>query len=270
MDEDTEWSDYVNSVSFALLAAKQLNVTQSTADQLMGPKTLGSFSYIDAIAAGGNYAEIYERSMSRMYPIHGLNEINNGTTALMGTLSAFWFSQRQDWTGVGSPGTIPGGTIESIVQRGHLRCALRHNHRPRLASLDMDVCRAVTAALFQGEVETKVIWTDVQAEVDAYELLARGEVDVAAGITWTVDATLKESTTGQAYSFSQPYFYAPVDEEVSERYGWSSRAYKRVYCRHFLTPVSFSLYIVFLRTSVWRPTEMIHNGLILSIGQSGP
>ena len=129
---DTQFTDFLNSVLLALFSAEQRNVTQSTA-AAFGPTDLFGDAYTDmfvkAIAASGNFAEIYDRGWSRWAgaPQWGAwNGLNNGTTPLMYSVPTF------DSVGVYGPGPVLGGTLESIFNRGKVRCGVRLN-RPGFA-----------------------------------------------------------------------------------------------------------------------------------------
>jgi ABC-type amino acid transport substrate-binding protein len=232
LDEDLQWSNFVNAAIYAALAAEQLNITQETAYLMPETDAFGDpyrRMYIDAISVAGNYQEFYARTVEPFYPRGDINQLNTGNTGLMTTLTGF-YSYFYGYEDIG-PGPKEGGTLESILERGQLRCAIRgdrpgfawydktNNSTDLLVGLDVDMCRAVAAALFFGDTsEASIAWTEVQEEEDPYALLARSEVDVAAGVTWTINAQMKERTTGQAFSFSRPYFYGPVDRgEASEQ-----------------------------------------------------
>jgi len=108
------------------------------------------------------------------------------------------------------------------------------------ASIDIEFCRAVTAAIFRGQFELQdwqescsaqnnstsptfdadtftadrptleiVLLTDLE---DGYSKLQNGEIDIIAGYKFNLENDVNEATTGQGYSFSQPYFFSPPPE----------------------------------------------------------
>lgn len=71
---------------------------------------------------------------------------------------------------------------------------------------DVDFCRALSAAIFDGETET-IVYTDLPAS-ERFEALDNGNVDVLSRLTTvTLSRDINEPSTGVGFSFSQPYFY---------------------------------------------------------------
>ena len=72
---------------------------------------------------------------------------------------------------------------------------------------DVDFCRAVAAAIFDGELENKVEFADL-SNADAFSSLANGDVDVLSRITTAnLERDVMERDTGVGFSFTQPTFY---------------------------------------------------------------
>ena len=87
---DTEWSQLVHSVMDLLYVAEGLGLTQAMAQQALASDdrtSLGSLlddgldevladRLLYAVAAGGHYGELYERSMQALFPRGGLNALH--------------------------------------------------------------------------------------------------------------------------------------------------------------------------------------------------
>ena len=139
-------------------------------------------------------------------PRDGRNLINDGTTGLLA-------SPPLGSVDIPQSGRRPteGGVLESVLGRGELRCGVRGG-RPGFAvynsdisqweGMDVEYCRTLATALFDGDAH-KVTFKDVTG-FDGVAMLAEGDLDVVAGITWT----LQDDMNG--LSFTQPYFYGPV------------------------------------------------------------
>jgi ABC-type amino acid transport substrate-binding protein len=71
---------------------------------------------------------------------------------------------------------------------------------------DVDFCKALAAAIFNGETNT-VEYTDLSASV-RFQALEQGDVDVLSRLTTdTLHGDVREPTTGTGFAFSQPDFY---------------------------------------------------------------
>lgn len=213
-DDDVEFSDFVNMILLGLLAAEQANVTQDMADQMLDSAVLGE-ELTQVVAAVGNYNDVYQRGVAPVMKRGVWNHLNDGTTGLMYSLPLGKVRT------IGS-GPVPNGTLEQIWKRPNrkLHCGIRAN-RPGFASLDetgelvgMDIeyCTALAASVLEGEAQA-IDFIPMDNETDGYQRLYAGEVDVLAGFTWTAINDYQEPTTGIGYSFSPPYFYAPLDDD---------------------------------------------------------
>ena len=75
-----------------------------------------------------------------------------------------------------------------------------------LLGFDVDFCRAIAAAIFDGD-GTKVIFIDLAAS-ERFQSLQNGEVDLLSRLTTvTLERDVLESTTGVGFSFTQPNFF---------------------------------------------------------------
>ena len=213
-DDDVAFSDFINIVLLGLFAAEQANITKHNAEEMLKRATVLGPELADAVAAVGNYAEVYEVGVAPLLKRDGWNVINNGTTGLL-------FSMPLGKTRKVGPGPVEGGTLERIWARSNrkLYCGIRTG-RPgfavwdssteRYVGMDVEFCTAVAAGVLEGEAES-IEFIPVTDEADGYRQLHQGTVDILAGFTWTVVNDYEEPTTQEGYFFSQPYFYKPVD-----------------------------------------------------------
>jgi hypothetical protein len=71
---------------------------------------------------------------------------------------------------------------------------------------DVDFCRALSAAIFDGVTDT-VVYTDLPAS-ERFQALQNGDVEVLSRLTTlTLSRDVLEPNTGVGFSFSQPNFY---------------------------------------------------------------
>jgi general L-amino acid transport system substrate-binding protein len=207
---DPKWSDFVNWVLQALLRAEEKGIDQASAFEIPTTNVFGEEyenMFVNAVDVVGNYAEIYERNLELVLPRQSQDQINSGTSGL---LYSYPFG---DVTEPGSGPTL-GGTIDAIRSRGILHCGVStraifanfDSLRESWSGFDVDFCRAIAAALFDGD-HTKVIFTDLPASVRFFEL-QQGAVDVLSRITTvTLERDVREPNVGVGFSFSQPTFY---------------------------------------------------------------
>lgn len=222
VDSDTEWTDLVNSVMDILYTAEGRNLTQEAAQSLLssgeplgdeweGVDTVLTTLIMNVVATVGNYGEIYERTIQPAMQREGLNLLNNfenGRTGLMYSRPIGQNHYVMDET------MDPGPTIAALRERGEVKCGVYE--RPAFADfnqttekwsgLDIELCKAVAAALFRTEEESLDI---VSLDADTgFMALMDGSVDVLAGQAVTLTNKYSETSTGGlSFSFSEPYFY---------------------------------------------------------------
>jgi hypothetical protein len=217
--DDDEWADFVNWVLNALIAAEAMNITQDRANEFPTTDLFGG-DYTDmfrnAIAAVGNYGELYARHYEARAPRSGLNRINHGDSGLMyskpfGGINNIAMVPGQD------PGPIVNGTLETISNRGRLRCGIIANRTGfaefnsssnERSGIDIDYCLAISATIFPGLDPTEsILFVDHSTLQDGYASLGTNMVDVLAGGTFGMESDIRERTTGDGFDFSVPYFY---------------------------------------------------------------
>ncbi|KAK1736012.1 amino acid ABC transporter [Skeletonema marinoi] len=161
-DGDPEFADFAELVLQSLFHAEAQNVTMMTADTFTQTGDFFGDEYEDmfknALAAVGNYGEIYARHLEPISARLKVDTINHGETGLL-------ISHPFGNVDTVGPGPIKGGVIESILERGFLRCGiplrLRHSNSSSIledaqepssderVGLDMEFCRALSASILQ-------------------------------------------------------------------------------------------------------------------------
>ena len=111
----------------------------------------------------GNYGEMYNRHLQVLLPRSCLNTINYGTSGVMYSVP---------FATLLTTGSSPvlDGTIARIQSRGHAKCGISTSPSfgvfDRItrtwSGLDVDMCRALLAALFDG-VDRHVVYTVLPA-----------------------------------------------------------------------------------------------------------
>jgi general L-amino acid transport system substrate-binding protein len=208
-DDDAQFSDFVNWIVEALISAEE---AQITSDNTQAMKTVTSFGSVfegmarHAVQAVGNYGEMYENNLESMLPRSVMNTINDGWEG--GLIYAIPFG---DLAGVGT-GPVPDGTLSKILKRGFLKCGVSKiaifatESDGSWSGFDVDFCKALSAAIFDGVTDT-VEYTDL-SHAERFVALAAGDVDVLSRFTTvTLDRDVYESASRQGFHFTQPNFY---------------------------------------------------------------
>ena len=216
VDHDTEWTNFISAVTFALKAAEQAGITKESAEK-MGQTDLFGNEYKDmfihAVKENGNFDELYTFPVQRT----GRNSLNTGSSGLLSTPLLGNIETTRNGLD-----PIEGGTLHRVIQRGVLHCGIKAG-RPGFAAynvdlsslegLDIDFCTALAASLFEGEGNNVLFFNvDEDGSSNGFSMLHSNSIDVFAGATWTIQNNFKENVTRAGYSFSQPYFYRPVND----------------------------------------------------------
>ena len=91
--DDPVFSDFVNSIIHALMAAEEYGITQEYASDFPQTDLFGleyQDMYRNAIRYQGNFDELFRKTMPQFWPRYGLNQINDGSTGLLYALISFW------------------------------------------------------------------------------------------------------------------------------------------------------------------------------------
>ena len=211
-DNDSEWSRLVDNVVQFAFAAEGLNLTQRDARLLLeeGTSENRSKAYDQMVlltAELGNYDEMYQRNLKTIFPREGPNLLYDTSVDKSGLLYYMPFGDID----IRGPGAKSGRTLERVMERGHLICALGSNNDLARYSnvtktwngMAVEFCKALSAALFLGQNQT-IIFVDIRAHDDAgaSTALINGTVDIISGISLTLE---KQST--QNIAFSAPWYY---------------------------------------------------------------
>lgn len=221
LDQDPEWAKMVIFVMDALLAADSAGLTQDEAQEHnAGSLAIPEWEYADpfivqrllkAVAAVGNYGELYNRTIQPSFPRGGLNSLNEkNTTGMLYSLPFGYNNDEFDST------LTPGPKITELKERGTLRCGVHErpgfaeqisgNNRTTWFGMDVELCKSIAASLLRTEVNTlEIISLDPGT---GFMALEDGIVDVAAGERVTFANKYHEPTTGSSFQFSPPYFYS--------------------------------------------------------------
>ena len=208
-ESDPRFTDFVNWVLQALMSAEENNITQEEAanlskSELFGKTFAGAFR--SAVSAVGNYGEIYKRNLENLIPRGGLNTLNNGDSGRI--LS-------QEFGSLERKGPLPSeGTLAIIKRRGFVSCGITRRagfadfdvETATWSGLDVDYCRALSAAIFDGSI-TNVVFHVLPA-TDRFQVLSSGLVDVLSRITThTFERDVFEPSAQVGFTFSNPNFY---------------------------------------------------------------
>ena len=138
----------------------------------------------DAINASGNYGEVWDRNAQPVLPRDSVafNRLNGGSTGQMMTLKFGEIANDR--------GDVPlSDAMMTILNRGKLRCGVRTGRagfatvsQGQHEGIEVDLCRAISAALFQGSTE-HIEFVSFLEQSDGFQLLASDLVDVIGGVT---------------------------------------------------------------------------------------
>ena len=217
-NNDPEFGDLVNWVLRALVAAEALGITQDTAHLFPTTNLFGedkSTIFQDAIAAAGNYGELYSRHWEAIIPrtegsINSLH-VNGGDGGL---LYAYPLGNVDLFDETAKP--APNGTLYTINNREQFYCGI-HVGRPGFASwnetargwsgIDVDFCRGLAAALFAGLVDHHLILVPFNSLQDGFVALKHRVLDVFSGAIYNIENDIREPKTGIGFAFSDVYYY---------------------------------------------------------------
>lgn len=210
-DGDAKFSDFCNWQIKGLFAAEEMRIIGSSklapSDLLttlvFGERYKGMFQ--DAFEVVGDYGALYDRHLEELMPRFDANRINLGD---MPGMYAIEFGTVQTSN---PPSTTDSPKIREVKQR-RLNCGITETpifaelNADDWIGLDVDYCKAISAALFDGKTTEVTYW--VLDPSDRFEALRSGHVDVLARVTTlTMERDVHEKTTGQGFSFSFPNFH---------------------------------------------------------------
>lgn len=145
--------------------------------------------------------------MASILPRTDANTINDGTSGLI-------YGMPFGVPSSAGPSPVAGSTLHEISEQGFLRCGITRraifaefdSAAQQWTGLDVDFCKALSAAIFDGVTST--IRYEVLPATDRFLALAEGKVDVLSRITTvTLARDVNEPDARVGFSFSQPNFY---------------------------------------------------------------
>lgn len=230
-NNDAEFGDLANWVLQALVTADALNITQDTAHLFPTTDLFGAddpLFFQRAIAAVGNYGEIYERAWGVKLPRQIINSpyLDSDGYDDDSSKGGLFYSRplgkidiEPTVFGDFAPLPVPNGTLERLSEPSALLHCGIISDRPgsglvewndetlEFWGLDVDYCQALAAALFEGDT-TALVLVEVTSLAEGFVALANGELDVLAGAEFTMINDIREPTTGQGFAFAGIYYYS--------------------------------------------------------------
>lgn len=209
-DDDAVWSDFVNWVVISLIYSEEKGYNNNNTNtspypeiNYFGEQYKNMFNHV--LQAVGGWNDIFNRHSGGDIPRLGLNQINSGKTGLMYS-APFGNSS--------TLGPKPTGIMDTILnKRNSLVCGV--SRRPffgefsggQWTGFDIDICRALAAALFHG-VSDHVLLKAVNVG-EQFDKLRNGEIDImvrSTAVTFEKDVT-NGTSNREGLTFSQPLFY---------------------------------------------------------------
>jgi ABC-type amino acid transport substrate-binding protein len=217
-DADPEWSNRVNAIVKIFYLAEAENITKSNAEELglifANNAELASTA-VAIVSEFGNYAYLYDRHIEPVLPRQGLNTIYRRSQDT-GLLYSFPFGDLE----AQSPDPLSESTLGTILSRGFLRCGIRprdpfavfNQTEGVWSGFDVEFCRAVSEAILAGSTEIDgttgtIVFVNLADDLELYDSLQNGEVDLVAGARMTLQTDYFEPSTRRGYTCSHPYFY---------------------------------------------------------------
>lgn len=207
---DREFLDVIEWVVNALFYGEEQGLTKNTSRCKNKTPLAGNVSdlnFMNAVYCVGNYGDLLPVRVGEM------NHINNGTT---GMLFATPFGDLDRDT---DSAFVPGrALLDIIMERGYLRCGvvthveytgdnISDSHElVGLGLMSSDYCRALAAAIFEGDdAAVKVIYFS-ENENSSVAALTTSEIDVLSGARVELKYDFA-SDSHVGFHFSEPYYY---------------------------------------------------------------
>ena len=239
--DDVQFSDFVNWVLQSIMAAEELRDNRGSIAELPTHTYFGDrheLMFHDAVAVVSDYGALYLLHLEQYHPRSDVNRINGKTAAMF----AVPFGNL-------SPSILPnvsGGTLSVIRERGFLKCGISSvaifaeldPTRNEWTGLDVDFCKALSAAIFDGAVHVRY---DVISPSERFLALHQGDVDVLAReTTHTLERDVQEPTTESGFTFSPPNFFDSIRFAGSPEFVACAERldYESDFCRDLITCVT--------------------------------
>lgn len=210
-EDDPSWSDFVNAVLTSLMHAEEKRIGLSNAIAMgANPELFGSsFSsmFVHAVMTVGNYGEMYRRHLEPLVPRQRINEINNGSEPL---IYSYPFGNML----ANGREPLPESTLAQVRERGWLQCGVGqlagfaefNTTTQEWSGLDVDVCRAISAAIFNG-IHNNVQFIRVAAP-ERFQVLESGQIDLLTeATTATLSRDIYQPSVKTGFSFGFTTFF---------------------------------------------------------------
>lgn len=200
--DDEEFAHVIDFIINALFYGQERELTKNVSRCANNTPMAGNVSdlnFMNAVYCVGNYEDLMPASL---IDISVMNQINDGTTGML------YASPFGDLNRNTDSASVPGpDSVHQIKKRGYLKCGVLTpagypgidiSSIDNLVDMSADYCRAVAAAIFQGDdgaVEVITFSEDYNSSIAA---LTAFEIDVLSGAR-------VEQCVG--IHFSEPYFY---------------------------------------------------------------
>ena len=214
--DDKEFSDVVNWVVQALFYGEEQGITKnSTLCDFVSPDMeidASELNYLNAVYCVGNYEQVLRSPKED----RGLNNINNGTA---GMLYAIPFGELDNEDTELTMNDDETCLLCDIRDQGILNCGVVVPvnftqdvlESKELTGMNVEYCRTLSAALFNGNEDAVKIYTYTEDDGSAYRALNNGTVDVIAGAqikkVYDFDSPLSTEPFSSGFTFSTPYYY---------------------------------------------------------------
>lgn len=226
--DDVEFAQFVDWILHALITAEAMGITQETAKSTFPPTNLFGDHYQlmfqHAVAAVGNYGELYARTMEERFPRSGMNHLkmsfNSSSEDDGGLMYALPFGSLSLPADALEPSV--GETLKRIENRGIIVCGVVRK-RPWLGisddafgGIDAEYCLAMAIAVFGGqESRSQIAMTVYNTVEDGIAALLQGRIDIFASTPSTIyhvgdssSTTTIELSVLDEVALSPAYFYS--------------------------------------------------------------
>ena len=206
---DPVWSDFVNWVLRSLMQAEESSITQSFASLIDGSTDVFGVQFSDmfknAITVVGNYGELYLRHLGSILPRQDINLINDGNRPL---IYSHPFGNASP-SNRAVPDSLTLRQLRQLNQIGlPLRCGVTksvgfaelNTTTQEWSGLDIDFCRAISVALFDGKVDVQFVELSGSERWQSLQTFGVHVLNRKTTLTFERDA-------GIGVSFAQPTYY---------------------------------------------------------------
>ena len=206
---DPVWSDFVNWVLRSLMQAEESSITQSFASLIVGSTDVFGVEFSDmfknAITVVGNYGELYLRHLGSILPRQDINLINDGNRPLI-------YSHPFGNVSPSNRAVPDSPTLRQLRELNQfglpLRCGVTksvgfaelNTTTQEWSGLDIDFCRAISVALFDGKVDVQFVELSSSERWQSLQTFGVHVLNRKTTLTF-------ERNAGIGVSFAQPMYY---------------------------------------------------------------